>query len=41
MNEFDVVRVVRIERSDRVFDGTYGVSRPPNIGDTRTYSSRA
>ena len=36
LREFDVVRVVRLLRADRPFDGTDGVRRPPRIGDVAT-----
>ena len=36
LREHDVVRVVRLLRSDRPFDGTTGVRRPPTTGDVAT-----
>ena len=36
MRELDVVRVVRLLQADRRFDGTPGVSRPPQVGDEGT-----
>lgn len=34
IHEYDTVRVVRLFRQDRDFDGTPGLSRAPKIGDT-------
>jgi hypothetical protein len=36
LQEFDVVRVVRLNRNDRPYDGTPSVRRPPRIGDIGT-----
>ena len=33
MNELDCVKVVKLLRNDRPFDGTENVKRPPQIGD--------
>ncbi len=35
-NEYDVVRVVQLDRPNRHHDGTTGVKRPPQIGDLGT-----
>lgn len=36
MKEHDPVKVVRLLRTDRPFDGTENVKRPPQIGDVGT-----
>ena len=36
LREYDKVRIVKLLRSDRPFEGTEGVMRPPAIGDTAT-----
>ena len=36
LREYDVVRVARLSRADRPFDGTDGVRRPPRVGDVAT-----
>lgn len=33
IREYDVVRVVKLQKENRPFDGTAGVMRPPRIGD--------
>jgi len=34
LKDFDTVRVVRLLDSERKYDGSQGVMRPPRIGDT-------
>ena len=34
ISSYDVVRVARLNEPNRHFDGTEGVCRPPQIGDT-------
>ena len=34
LKDFDTVRVVRLLYSERKYDGSQGVMRPPRIGDT-------
>ena len=34
--EYDVVRVITLIQTDRPFDGTESVRRPPKIGDVAT-----
>lgn len=36
LREYDVVRIVRLSKPDRLFDGTASVMRPPRIGDVAT-----
>jgi elongation factor Tu len=36
LREYDVVRVTALEVSDRYYDGTEGVRRPPAVGDHGT-----
>ncbi len=36
ISSYDIVRIVRLEKSNRPYDGTAGVSRPPQIGDLGT-----
>ena len=36
VREYSIVRVIKLNKSDRNFDGTGGVKRPPQIGDTGT-----
>ena len=36
MQEYDVVSVVELKRSDRPFKGSDGVRRPPKVGDLVT-----
>ena len=36
LREYDVVRVERLLETDRFYDGTEGVMRPPAVGDVGT-----
>jgi len=36
MDELSIVRVVKLNTSDRRFDGTEEVKRPPRVGDIGT-----
>jgi len=36
LQEYDVVKVVKLLNPDRKFDGTDDISRPPRIGDIGT-----
>ena len=36
LKEYDAVRVVRLLRSNRPYDGTAEVRRPPEVGDLAT-----
>lgn len=36
MREYDTVRVTRLARPDREYDGTPGHARPPAVGDSGT-----
>lgn len=36
LREYDVVRVVKLIKADRPFDGTECVGRPPRVGDIAT-----
>lgn len=36
LREYDVVRVAKLLTSERKFDGTDGVKRAPEVGDTAT-----
>jgi len=36
MEEYDVVRVVRLLKPNREFDGSEGFKRAPQVGDTGT-----
>lgn len=36
IKEYDVVRVVRLARADRTYEGTSDARRPPRIGDLAT-----
>ena len=36
MNEYDVVRVIKLEQADRSFDGTPEIKRSPRVGDIGT-----
>jgi|KBSMisStaDraftv2_1062788.scaffolds.fasta_scaffold49035_2 hypothetical protein len=36
MQEYDAVRVIRLNEDGRHYDGTEGVMRPPEIGDIGT-----
>jgi hypothetical protein len=33
---YDIVKIVRLNKPNRHYDGTNGVSRPPRVGDTGT-----
>jgi hypothetical protein len=36
IQEYDVVRVAKLKKGNRSFDGSEGVKRPPQIGDVAT-----
>lgn len=36
MKELDCVKVIKLLREHRYFDGTEGIKRPPQIGDVGT-----
>jgi hypothetical protein len=36
LHEYDTVRVVKLLKGERSFDGTEGVRRPPQVGDIAT-----
>ena len=36
LREYDVVRVIQLSDSERTYDGTKSVRRPPKIGDVAT-----
>ena len=36
LQEYDIVRVIRLLSNDRPYDGTEGIQRAPRIGDVAT-----